>query len=80
MSSGEQRGGVGGDKVMRIIAHINEWLLEPGIVLNTLNLLICLILTMTHYPNFTEGKLGQGLSNLPTNSRQSGSFMLDYML
>ena len=42
--------------VKRITAH-NECLLEPGIFLNPLNLLICLILTMAHHPNFPEGKL-----------------------
>lgn len=39
---------------MLIIASINECLLVPGTVLNHFNLLICLILTATHYSNFTE--------------------------
>lgn len=39
---------------MTIIANVNECLLVPGTVLNHFNLLICLILTATHYSNFTE--------------------------
>ena len=42
--------------VKTITAH-NECLLEPGIFLNPLYLLICLILTMAHHPSFPEGKL-----------------------
>ena len=65
--------------VKRITAH-NECLLEQGIILNPSNLLIFLILTMTHHPSFPEGKLRQGLSNLSIDPRLLGFFMLDYML
>lgn len=64
---------------MRVIANMNECLLVPAFVLNTFDLLISLILIMTYYPNFMEGKLWQGLSTLSTDPRQLGSFMLNCM-
>ena len=48
---------------MRIIANTDECLL--GIVLSTLNLLICLMFTMIHYPTFTESKLRWDCSLIP---------------
>lgn len=39
---------------MKFIVNINECLLVPDIVLNYFNLLICLILTVIPYSNFTE--------------------------
>lgn len=71
--------GVGkGGQAMRIVD--NECFIVSGIVLNTLSLLICLICTMTHDPNFAEGKLKQGLGNLPIDPRQLDFSMFNYML